>query len=241
MMRLHSNIGFISLLSFCFLVGFSQFNLQENTAPEIKFTAPKDKSIFQWNSIVPYTITVSDREDGNSDYDEINPNEVMLVVKYLNDSAQVKKYLLNESNTDYEPLLWMGTSTCFSCHKAKGKLIGPSFDLISDKYQGNPKAIEVVANNIITGSTSTWGDAIMPPHPDLKLEKAKEIVRWILKHNTDPDKNYLTGIEGAFKTKALVNSEKGVYVLTASYTDHGINDIPQSCKQGQQTIILKSY
>ena len=241
MIQLRSNIGLISLTFFYFLVGFSQFNLPENTAPEIKFTAPKDKSTFQWNSIVPYAITVSDREDGQSDYDEINPNEVMLIVKYLKDSAQVKKYLISESNNNYEPLLWMSTSTCLTCHKARGKSIGPSFDLIANKYQDNPKAIEALAKNIIKGSSSIWGDMIMPPQPDLNMEKAKEIVSWILNHNTDQDKNYLTGIEGAFKTKAQVNSEKGVYVLTASYTDHGVKDIPQSHKQGQQTIILKSY
>jgi len=88
----------------------------------------------------------------------------------------------------------------------------------------------------------------MPPHPDLKIEQVKEIVRWILKNNDDPDQIYLAGIEGAFRTKERPSRDaKGVYILTASYTDHGIMETPhpdgiirQGTKVGQQTIVLKN-
>lgn len=235
-------LGFICFVAFCFIGGLSPQKQQENTAPEVKVRTLLAHGIFQWNALVPYIITVSDLEDGHSKYDEINLNEVMLVVKYLKDSTQIKHYLNNESNTDYKPLVWMGTSTCFNCHKAKGTLIGPSFDRIAHKYQDDPKAMEVLAQKIITGGTSNWGDEIMPPHPDLNKEQAKEMAHWILENNLDLDKNYLAGIEGVFKTKEKppLHSKKGIYVLTASYTDRGINDLPQSRKQTQQTIILKS-
>ena len=88
----------------------------------------------------------------------------------------------------------------------------------------------------------------MPPHPDLKIEQVKEIVRWILKNNDDPDQNYIAGIEGAFRDKERPSGDpEGVYILTASYTDHGIMETPQpdgiirqGVKVGQQTIVLKN-
>ena len=82
----------------------------------------------------------------------------------------------------------------------------------------------------------------MPAQPDLKINQAKEIIEWILKNSANPDVTYFVGIEGAFRTKEKPekNSGKGVYILTASYTDHGLLGMPKLSKRGQHTIILKS-
>ena len=225
-----------------FTIGFSQFQIQENRPPIVKIVAPIDHSTFSWNSIIPYTIHVSDHEDGNSKYDEINPTEVLLVVKYLKDSSEIKSYLISESNIDYSPLVQIGSSTCFNCHRAKETLIGPSFERIAEKYQKNPKTVEILTKKIIEGGTSIWGDAKMPPHPELKVAQVQEMVRWILANNSNFDKNYLTGIEGSIKTKEqpLSAQEKSVLVLTARYTDHGSNNQRQNSKQAQNTLTLKS-
>lgn len=241
-MRQNIFLGCIGFACFCFLLGFTSY-IQENRPPKIKIIAPFANSTFHWNSIIPYTIHVSDDEDGNSEYDEINPNEVILIVKYLKDSSNLKTYLTNESKRDNSPLGQMGKSTCFSCHKAKGKLIGPSFERIANKYQKDPKAVESLTKKIIAGSTSIWGDEKMPPHPNLSTEQAEKMVHWVLENNSDPFKNYLIGIEGALKTKKQPVStyEKGILVLTAGYTDHGVNDHWQNRKHAQKTIILTSY
>ncbi|MCM4152430.1 hypothetical protein DHD05_12580 [Arenibacter sp. N53] len=227
---------------FYFLLGFSSFQLQENNPPEIRIKVPFANSTFGWNSILPYEIQVLDDEDGNSEYDEINPNEVLLVVKYLQDSSQVKSYLQLEANTNYKPLVQMGNSTCFNCHKAKGTLIGPSFERIAAKYDNDQKVVESLAEKIITGSTSNWGDEKMPPHPDLMAGQVQEMVRWILANNLDSNKNYLAGLKGTIKTKeqAVPVSEKGVIVLTAMYSDHGSNSQRHNSKQARNTLILKS-
>lgn len=235
-------VGFAASALYYFIAYFSQ--PVENTPPKVTITTPAKNSTFQWNSIVPYVIHVTDREDGNSEYNEIANNEVLLIVKYLPDSSQVKKYLLDRSKTSHESLVWMSTSTCFTCHAAKTKLIGPSFELIAQRYLVNSITIESLAKKIITGSSGTWGDLKMPPHPDLKIEQAREVVKWILKNNADPDQNYIAGIEGAFRTKEKPSKEpgKGVYILTASYTDHGIKGMPRSPggKLGQHTLVLKN-
>lgn len=237
-----SIIGAVLFVLFYFTIGFSQFQTQENRPPVVKIVAPAANSTFNWSSLIPYAIHVSDDEDGNSEYDEINPTEVLLVVKYLKSPSEIKSYLTKESNTDYSPLVQMSRSTCFSCHSAKGTLIGPSFERIAAKYQKNPKALEFLTEKIINGGTSIWGDEIMPPNPDLKVAQIREMVHWILKNNSDPDKNYLVGIEGTIKTKEQPISalEKSVLVLTARYSDQGLNKQRQNSKQAQNTLILKS-
>ncbi|MBC8768255.1 hypothetical protein H4O18_09645 [Arenibacter sp. BSSL-BM3] len=241
-MRQNVISGVIVCICFYFLLGFSSFQNQENNPPEIRIIVPFANSAFRWNSILQYEIQVLDVEDGNSEYDEISPNEVLLVVKHLQDSSEVKPYLQREANTNYKPLVQMGNSTCFNCHKAKGTLIGPSFERIAAKYNNDQNVINSLAEKIISGSTSVWGDEKMPPHPDLKVGQVQEMVRWILANNLDSNKDYLTGIKGTIKTKekAVSASEKGAIVLTARYSDHGSNDQRHNSKQAENTLILKS-
>lgn len=69
------------------------------------------------------------------------------------------------------------------------------------------------------------------------------MVRWILENSSDSDKNYLTGIEGTIKTieQPVAGPEKGILVMTASYTDHGSNNQRQNSRQGGESIVLKSH
>ena len=237
--RILLSVGLIELILHCFTPAFSQGT--ENTAPNVTITSPAQNSAFQWNSIVPYTIRVSDKEDGDSEYNEIPANEVLLMVAYLPDSALVKSYLSDRSKTNRKVLLRMSTSNCFTCHAAKARLIGPSFELIARRYPDNSISVDSLSKQIIAGSFGTWGDLKMPPHPDLKIDQVNEIVRWILKNSSDPDQNYFVGIQGAFRTKEKPIREpgKGTYVLTATYTDHGVQGLPQTSKQGQHSIVLK--
>ncbi len=45
----------------------------QNNPPIVKITEPKSNSVFPLNSLVRYSISVSDREDGESRFDEIPP------------------------------------------------------------------------------------------------------------------------------------------------------------------------
>ena len=235
------------LAFYCFITAFSlRTNTVENDPPTVKITVPLNGNRFQWNTMVNYAISVSDKEDGISEYDEIPTGEVLLKVTYLRDSSKVKKYLSGKTgNSDIEPagLLLTKSSACFTCHAAKNKLIGPSFERIAKKYPNSPNSVGTLAKKLIKGSTGTWGKIPMPPHPELKTGQAREIIHWILKYNTNPDVAYFTGIQGAFRTKQKPGKEagKGVYILTASYADHGLKGLPQSGKRGEHTIILKNY
>src|SRR4051794_21550149 len=62
---------------------------QENHPPVVKIVAPKNNSVYEWNTPLKYTITVSDPEDGDSKFDEIASTEVFLEVKYVADTLKM--------------------------------------------------------------------------------------------------------------------------------------------------------
>jgi hypothetical protein len=56
---------------------------QENQPPSVKINIPADHGSFQWNGLVNYSISVTDKEDGSSAFEEIPSNEVLLKVVYF--------------------------------------------------------------------------------------------------------------------------------------------------------------
>lgn len=221
---------------------FSSFQfLGENSVPEVKIVAPDSVGGFAWNTLVPFRISVNDKEDGNSEYDEINRNEVLLTVQYLNNSSKVKDYLAQNIENNQKILSWIGSSSCFTCHAAKEKLIGPSFSEISEKYGKNLKQTDGLVEKIKHGAKGVWGDQIMPAHPNLNPDNLKEAVEWILTTSSDPGFSFYAGTEGAFRTQKELTDQKGegVYVLRAHYSDKGIDGTINTYKTGSDTVIIK--
>ena len=62
---------------------------------------------------------------------------------------------------------------CLGCHAHATKLVGPAYDDVVAKYKGQSDAADLLASSIIKGSTGKWGDAAMPPHPDLSKADAQ--------------------------------------------------------------------
>src|SRR4051794_21307808 len=134
--------AFISVNVFIILVLYSIADLanpskrkdqQENHAPLVKITVPKNNSFFEWNSPLKYAVTVSDAEDGDSKFDEITSNEVLLQVRYIADSSKLAGEL-NRTEKIETGLAAMRTSNCLNCHDFNSKLIGPSFYEINKRY-----------------------------------------------------------------------------------------------------------
>ncbi|MEP6594664.1 MAG: c-type cytochrome [Ginsengibacter sp.] len=211
---------------------------QQNNTPVVKIIAPKNNSRFGWNTQVNYSITVSDKEDGESKYEEINPKEVLLEVKYIGDESKIPRALNKRVVNDPQGLASVITSNCFNCHAFNSKSIGPSFYNIKKKYKTTPENIALLVKHTREGSTSIWGKASMPTHTELTKEETKKIVEWILK-NASSNLSYYVGTEGSFRPQAGVVSQREVaYLLTASYTDHGVKDTPNQRLKGQDVIVI---
>jgi len=196
----------------------------------MKIISPQTNSSFEKDASVTYKITVSDKEDGESKFDEINTKEVLLEVRYLKNG---KTMPANPQNSGVNIIM---TSNCITCHGFNTKAMGPSFADINKRYSATKTNVDSPVKRIQFGSTGIWGKEKMPPHPELSVTDIKSIVQWITKNAADPNVSYYVGTDGYFRFKPDV--QKGVYQLTASYTDHGLKDVPGKKLRGQDVVII---
>lgn len=84
------------------------------------------------------------------------------------------------TNPDYQKgLALIAKSDCLTCHKTDAKLIGPAYKDVSAKYEHTEANIELLAGKILKGGGGVWSPVPMTPHPQLSLEDAKQMVKYI--------------------------------------------------------------
>ncbi len=71
-------------------------------------------------------------------------------------------------------------NACLGCHSVASKLVGPAYKDVAAKYAGQSDALEQVQTSIRMGSAGKWGEAPMPPHPQLSAADLKKLASWIL-------------------------------------------------------------
>ena len=211
--------------------------LQQNNAPVVKIINPKNRTAVNSASAVNYSITVADKEDGDSKYDEINVKEVLLQVKYIRDTTQLAAMVNAPVQNDAPGLAAIRGSNCFNCHNFNNKLIGPSFNDIGKKYTSSATNNALLQKRILEGSKGVWGDVPMPSHPELNREQAAGMVQWILQTATDANTDYYIGTTGSFQIPA---NKKGAYLLNASYTDHGVENDTLHRLKGEDKVFIYS-
>jgi cytochrome c len=221
---------------FCVIKNFAAKNKiaqQQNHAPVVKINSPTNNSSYNAGAQVHYEISVSDKEDGESKYDEIEPKQVLLEVRYFNDASKINT--ANTNANDAPGFAEIKTSNCFNCHGFDNKVIGPSFNEINKKYKPAAANISLLEKRIKNGSTGVWGKTPMPTHPELNDVQIKNMVQWIMQNASAPNVRYYIGLEGNFSLQTA--NKNGAYVLTASYTDHGINNAERL--EGRDAVIIK--
>tara|TARA_R110001592_G_scaffold126337_1_gene337604 strand:+ start:40405 stop:40788 length:384 start_codon:yes stop_codon:yes gene_type:complete len=73
---------------------------------------------------------------------------------------------------------------CNACHGVNEIRLGPSFQIIAQRYAGaTPEAVERLALKIRLGGAGAWGTVPMISYPGLSDEDARRITRWILRLN----------------------------------------------------------
>lgn len=71
-------------------------------------------------------------------------------------------------------------SDCHSCHAVDKRMKGPAFKDIAKRYPVQDQYIALLAQRVIIGGSGAWGYSVMTPHPDLKEEDVKTMVKFIL-------------------------------------------------------------
>jgi cytochrome c len=211
---------------------------QDNEAPEVSFLAPAQDGRYEPDSRIPYKISVSDREDGESKYDEIAPGEVLLEAIYVPMGQYVENKEPDSHVTD-KGLLGIAASNCLYCHAFRGNLIGPSFAEIGLNYQQTKPGMDEIAARILNGSTGVWGDKFMPSHPELTPAQVDEMLSWVVKYAARNEVQYYHGLEGTINMPSGTSTGKGEgrLVLTAVYRDHGSGGA--SKKTGTDRVVLR--
>lgn len=80
----------------------------------------------------------------------------------------------------------LNESDCKACHHHELKSIGPSFKQLADHYSGRADMIPILASKIISGGSGVWGKVNMSAHPQLSMEQANAIVRYIYSLGSQP-------------------------------------------------------
>lgn len=72
-------------------------------------------------------------------------------------------------------------SLCLGCHAIDQKAVGPSFKLISKKYQNNPQARELLMPKVKNGGVGTWGVIAMPANSKhITDDELRIVLDWVL-------------------------------------------------------------
>lgn len=221
----------------CVALSFGCVIAQENNRPVVKITAPQGRSPLPLNTLIPFAISVSDKEEGESKFGEINGQEVYLTVRYLSDPLQATAALSTAGDPDPPGFVILQKSNCISCHAFNAPLIGPSFAELTRRYPYSKTNETLLAKRILNGSSGIWGSTAMPGHPELTPEAAQLIMAWILQNTGDVKTKYYSGLEGTLRL-IIPEGERpgGIFILRASYTDHGLNN--QKAMQGTDALLV---
>ncbi len=213
-----------------------------NEPPVVNIDLPNgNRSFYVANTSFNYTVQVNDKEDGTLG-NGIDAARVSLAIDYLAEGFD-KTIITQGHQTADDISIYSGgkklieSLDCKGCHAINKKSIGPSYSEVAKKYKGNPDAVSILSEKVISGGSGVWGDVPMAAHPNLSQEDAKSMVKFILNLSAE-NKNSLP-LTGSFLAE-MPKDDKGlgVFIMRASYTDNGANNLPATL--GEQTYVLRN-
>jgi cytochrome c len=213
-----------------------------NEVPVVEFAITRGNAGFFFpGQSFEYEVKVNDKEDGSTESGGISPEAVSVTIDYLPEGfdkamiAQGHKFADNLAGAVGRSL--MAKSDCNSCHQLDKKSIGPTYTDISKKYAADPKAPQYLAKKIKEGGAGVWGDVAMAAHPSLKDADVSEMVKYILGLSQKPANSL--PLKGSYTTAIPKGqSDQGIFILRAAYTDKGANGIPGV--RSEQVLVLRN-
>lgn len=194
-----------------------------------------NQSFFFPGMPVKYAVSVVDAEDGSSDKGTIAPAGVIVTFDYLKgfDKVQIAQgHQQAASVLPGKPI--MDKSDCKSCHLLKERSAGPGYMEIISKYKGQAGAVDLLAAKIIKGGAGVWGTTEMAAHPQIAVDDARKIVEYIF----SLDEKKVTKSLPLSGTVTPEAKTEGAYILTASYTDKAVNNLPSL--SSSTSIVLRA-
>lgn len=190
-----------------------------------------NKSFFFPNQTFNYQVKVTDKEDGSLAKGTIPADHVAVTIDYLKEGYDQIQIAQGHREADAFASVAKGQkliegSDCKACHNIDKKSIGPAYRMVSEKYKGQPKELERLAKKVISGGSGVWGEVAMSAHPTIKLEDAKEMVKYILSLS-EQKKVVVLPPSGSYTPKLEQGQRpEGAYIIRAAYTDKSVNGVP---------------
>lgn len=135
-------------------------------------------------SDVPSGKTQQDGTSGNIVNDDNQVNNQTGNLPPANDSFVNSVPSGEASNATASPVArgasLIASQNCKTCHNTQGKNIGPSYQMIADKYGNSAGMADNLSLKIIKGGSGRWGQVVMPPHNDVSTADARDMARYIL-------------------------------------------------------------
>lgn len=213
-----------------------------NALPEVKLDLNgNNQTFYTAGKAIPYTVTVTDREDGSLG-NGIADDQVVFTIDYLAEGFDKVSISQGHKTADEATILvsrgrkLIDASDCNSCHDVSKKSVGPTYKEVAKKYDKKSSAIEYLSNKIINGGAGVWGEIAMAAHPNLPKKDAEEIAKYILSLANEQSKLPLQGKYAV----TLPKDDKGVgtYYFRAAYADQGANGLPSV--HADQTLVLRN-
>jgi glucose/arabinose dehydrogenase/cytochrome c551/c552 len=190
-----------------------------NSRPEVGISlSGANASFYIPGKPISYEVSVTD-----PDADAIDPSHIYVSVDYMSGMDEVNKSLGHQQvAASVTGKALTQSLDCKTCHKEREKSIGPQYMEVSEKYKNDKEAVAYLENKIIQGGSGAWGEVVMPAHPDVSRDDARQIAAYIL--SLTQDANEKKSLPPSGKIVPEAGSGDQVLVLTASYTDNGIGN-----------------
>ncbi|HUR11505.1 MAG TPA: ThuA domain-containing protein [Flavitalea sp.] len=189
-----------------------------NETPDIMISVSGNQTFFFPNKPVQYEVSINDKDDTSSIKDM---NDLIVSVDYLQGSdraaAPQGHQILTEAMIGRNMMLSLD---CKSCHQIKDKSVGPSFEMVAQKYSKDPNAMSYLSDKIIKGGSGVWGEVAMAAHPTLKEEDTRQIIQWIMTLSGEAKKQTSLGPKGTIRPPATLKDNTAMYIA-ATFTDKG--------------------
>lgn len=209
-----------------------------NIAPEVNIKLLGNQTFYFPGSPVKYMVSVNDPDDPEAGSDLSTLYVSADYISGLDQAEASKGHLIMTDAMTGKSLI--SSLTCKTCHKEDEASIGPSYTEVARKYRRNPNVTDYLVNKIQKGGGGVWGETVMPANPELSYSDASKIVAYItsLGRRGAEEKPSLPAEGNVDPLVGKPASENGVFVLSASFTDRGGENIKPLT--GNTAVTLRS-
>ncbi|MES2872352.1 MAG: PQQ-dependent sugar dehydrogenase [Bacteroidota bacterium] len=203
-----------------------------------------NKSFFFPGKPVKYVVSVNDSEDGSLQNKRILASQVSVSANYLSEGYNLTEVAQKQLGTDATAqfagaMAIINKSDCNICHAKETKSLGPAFVEIAKKYKGDVAAPSNLVRKIINGGSGVWGHTMMPAHPTMTENDARNITNYILSLANPPRSAKTLPVQGNF-IPVVPEGENadGHFILRAAYKDRGANGM--ASQTSEKILVLRS-